>query len=111
MSTTTSPATFDDIDACDHYYSAATVRLVVGLIEVLCASCGAVTGTLPATMTLAEADEYAGLSQDIGFAWESYGETVAQYRGECAHYGDAWPGAAIEVANGTMKERSSDELR
>jgi len=96
-----------DIDPCDHYYSAHVVRRAhgflgdapAGTIEILCADCGALTGTLPASMTLAEADEYAGLSQDIGFAWESYGETVAQHRSESAAYGDSWPGAQVEIAN------------
>ncbi len=96
-----------DIDTCDHYYAGHVVRIAHGFlgdapqgtIEILCSDCGAQTGTLPSTMTLREADEYAGLSQDIGFAWESYGETVAQHRGETAQFGDSWPGAQVEIAN------------
>jgi len=29
--------------------------------------------------------------------YERHGETDAQYRSECAAFGDAWPGAVIEV--------------
>ena len=32
-----------------------------------------------------------------GAAVETYGELVTQYKSECALYGDAWPGAAIDV--------------
>lgn len=93
-------------DLCDHYYSGHVVRRAhgflgdapAGTIEVLCADCGALTGTLPASLTLAEADERTGLAQSIDFGWESYGETVAQMRGEMAQFGDAWPGAQVEVA-------------
>jgi hypothetical protein len=30
-------------------------------------------------------------------AEDTYDETVGQYRAECALYGDAWPGAAIDL--------------
>lgn len=42
--------------------------------------------------------EYDELVEYIDDGWEQYGELLAEYRGECARYGDAWPGAALEVA-------------
>lgn len=49
--------------------------------------------------TLAEANvELEKWCEYKSGAHEAYGETYAQYRGEIAHYGDAWPGAALDVA-------------
>lgn len=39
------------------------------------------------------------LAEHIGYAWESYSETVAQHRSETALYGDSWPGAQLEIAS------------
>jgi hypothetical protein len=41
--------------------------------------------------------ELTYLAETIGWLWESYGETDAQYRSECALYGDAGPGQAAMV--------------
>jgi hypothetical protein len=45
----------------------------------------------------AEGMELTWLCESIGWLWESYGETDAQYRSECALYGDAGPGQAAMV--------------
>jgi len=45
----------------------------------------------------AEGMELTYLAETIGWLWESYGETLAQYRSECALYGDAGPGQALDV--------------
>lgn len=46
--------------------------------------------------TTLEEGTYASLCADLAAAEEHYGEIDTQYRSECALYGDAWPGAALD---------------
>ena len=41
--------------------------------------------------------EYEDLAEYLGEAWQQYGDLNAEYRGEIARFGDAWPGSAIQV--------------
>lgn len=50
-----------------------------------------------ATKTTDEILDDAG--QDMDWAWESYSEIRAEAANETALFGDAWPGAAIQVAD------------
>lgn len=40
------------------------------------------------------------LLEDAEGLHEAFGELYAEYRGEIARYGDAWPGSAAQVAAG-----------
>jgi hypothetical protein len=40
------------------------------------------------------------LQQELAWGEESHGETVTQYRSECARFGDAGPGQALQVYEG-----------
>jgi hypothetical protein len=51
-------------------------------------------------------DEACEAAQDIA---EAAAEYEAEYRGEVARFGDAWPGAAIVVANATAHLRAANE--
>jgi hypothetical protein len=42
------------------------------------------------------------------WAWESWAETQAQYRSECAMFGDAGPGQAIDVFNALQNAQACE---
>jgi len=54
------------------------------------------------------ANEPYDIFEHYEVSWQMLGETICQYQAEVNHYGDAWPGAAIEIADG---QRYLRELR
>lgn len=54
---------------------------------------------------LAEIDE---LAEDVRNGAEAYAEIYAEYRGEIARFGDAWPGSAIQIANGHRAQAAAE---
>lgn len=55
----------------------------------------------PALGHLSEVERFVlgRLARDTEWAAESYSEIYAEYRGEIARFGDAWPGSAEQVRN------------
>ena len=47
------------------------------------------------TALLAEIED---LAEALSGAYECYGDMYAEYRGEIAHYGDAWAGSADQIS-------------